>query len=41
MKNSKRLFALLTAAVLTVSLTACSGGEEPSSTADAADDKTI
>ena len=39
MKNSKRLFALLTAAVLTVSLTACSGGEEPSSTADAADDK--
>ena len=41
MKNSKRLFALLTAAVLTVSLTACSGEEEPSSTADAADDKTI
>ena len=41
MKNSKRLFALLAAAVLTVSLTACSGGEEPSSTVDAADDKTI
>lgn len=41
MKNSKRLFALLTAAVLTVSLTACSGGEELSSAADAADDKTI
>ena len=41
MKNNKRLFALLTAAVLTVSLTACSGGEEPSSTVDAADDKTI